>query len=106
MATTSQRRIPWEATGIGRLLCDVSEGLWPGEYTVTVSTDGVQFSTTASRSDVIQTDEGHELRVRVVERRNGTVVVRLPRETGNSGPIVEIPGSVLKGELETEITTA
>lgn len=103
--TNKEERVPWEYTGVARIPCQVGAGGCPGEY-------GVEFrhQLWVSATKVL-VKEGREprpgevlpgeLRVRVIGRstvRPGWVVVRLPAETLNCGPTIEVPASMLRGE--------
>ena len=110
MAVSEADRISWEATGVARLRGQATEGLWPGEYSVQLDIAGTFVGLTVRESEVNLTGQRGpvgvqdvELRVRVVghsEKFKDWVVVRLPRETSNSGPIIEVPSNLLLGELK------
>jgi hypothetical protein len=104
-------RVDWQVAGIGRIPCKVAEGLWPGQFSVTIEFEfkgqRERLRTLAHDSDVYLYGErpsgdrlvDGEIRVRVLGKLDGGVLVRLPQETLNSGPNIVVPKSLVRGEI-------
>lgn len=104
-------RVDWRIAGVGRLECEVRNGFWPGQYSITIHFEAqgrkVTIRTLAHESDVhLRSEKGRgELRVRVLKELNDWVLVRLPQETLNSGPNIRVPRELLLPEMR-ELMTA
>lgn len=110
-ARAEVKRVDWQVAGIGRIPCKVAQGLWPGQFSVTIEFEFrghmERLHTLAHDSDVHlhreRPSEGRsvegEIRVRVLKELNGEVWVRLPQETLNSGPMIVVPKALIRGEI-------
>lgn len=101
------QRGPWLAW----LRCQVTKGLWGGEYSVIVNFEFAdkpqQLTTWADKSEVKVLKEPAEgeivdgfLRVLVIKEDavSKLATIRLPHETFNSGPIVVVPSGLIEQE--------
>lgn len=105
-------RVDWRIARVGRLECDVSDGFWPEQYSITIQFEAQErkqrIRTLAHESDVhlssVEKPKAGkkvpgELRVRILSEFNDWVLVGLPQETLNSGPKIRVPRELLLGEI-------